>query len=59
MAKRLKRPRNKNQLGKLIADLATSNAEPEVEAQRSPESEAASLIGCKKGLKGGKAGQNP
>jgi len=55
MAKRPKHPRDMNQLGKMIVDLATGNVEPEVEPKRSPESEAAALLGRKGGLKGGKA----
>lgn len=55
MAKRPKRPRDINQLGKMIVDLATGNIEPEAKPERSPESEAAALLGRKGGLKGGKA----
>jgi len=55
MAKRPKRPRDMNQLGKMIVDLATGNVEPEVEPKRSAESEAAALLGRKGGLRGGKA----
>lgn len=48
-----KRPRDLNQLAKSIVDEATGNA-PKPEP-RSPESEAAAILGRKGGLKGGKA----
>jgi hypothetical protein len=49
-----KRPRDPNQLGKLIVDLATGEAEeaPESDDGRDP---AAVALGRKGGLKGGKA----
>lgn len=49
MAKRPKRPRDKNQLGKLIVDLATGNAEEGESCEATP------VRGRKGGLKGGKA----
>lgn len=48
-----KPPRDVNQLAKFIVDKATGNL-PEPEP-RSPESEAAALLGRKGGMKGGKA----
>lgn len=48
-----KRPRDPNQLGKLIVDLATGEAEePDLDAGKNP---AAVELGRKGGLKGGKA----
>jgi hypothetical protein len=48
-----KRPRDPNQLGKLIVDLATGEAkEPDPDAGKNP---AAVELGRKGGLKGGKA----
>jgi hypothetical protein len=48
-----KRPRDPNQLGKLIVDLATGKAEePDPDAGKNP---AAVELGRKGGLKGGKA----
>ena len=49
-----KRPRDPNQLGKLIVDLATGEADetPEEEPKKNP---AAVELGRKGGLKGGKA----
>jgi len=48
-----KRPRDPNQLGKLIVDLATGEAEePDPDAGKDP---AAVALGRKGGLKGGKA----
>jgi hypothetical protein len=48
-----KRPRDPNQLGKLIVDLATGDAqEPDPHAGKDP---AAVKLGRKGGLKGGKA----
>jgi hypothetical protein len=48
-----KRPRDPNQLGKLIVDLATGQAtEPDPDADKDP---AAVALGRKGGLKGGKA----
>lgn len=54
MPKRLsKRPRDVNQLAKLIVDLATGEAElPKTEDGKDP---AAVVLGRKGGLKGGKA----
>jgi hypothetical protein len=54
MAKKPKRPRDPNQLAKLIVDLATGSAEEETvkEKQKDP---AAVALGRKGGLKGGKA----
>lgn len=48
-----KRPRDINQLAKSIVDRATGQTPPE--EPRSPESEAAAILGRKGGLKGGKA----
>lgn len=50
--KRLKRPRDPIQLGKLIGDIATGQAEDRVEDKRNP---AAVELGRKGGQKGGKA----
>jgi hypothetical protein len=50
--KRLKRPRDPIQLGKLIVDIATGHVEDVVEDKRNP---AAVELGRKGGLKGGKA----
>jgi hypothetical protein len=50
--KRLKRPRDPIQLGKLIVDIATGQVEDAVEDKRSP---AAVELGRRGGLKGGKA----
>jgi hypothetical protein len=50
--KRLKRPRDPIQLGKLIVDIATGQIEDRVEDKRNP---AAVELGRKGGLKGGKA----
>jgi hypothetical protein len=48
-----KRPRDPNQLGKLIVDIATGEAEePEADDGKNP---AAVALGRKGGLKGGKA----
>lgn len=46
-----KRPRDANQLAKLIVDIATGDAEDEV----SPTKRAASVRGRSGGLKGGKS----
>ena len=46
-------PRDLNQLAKAIVDKPADDAPPEEE--RSPESQAAALLGRKGGLKGGKA----
>jgi hypothetical protein len=48
-----KRPRDVNQLAKSLVDEATGQAPPEPE--RSPESEAAAMLGRKGGAKGGRA----
>jgi hypothetical protein len=53
MPKRSSKPRDLNQLAKAIVDEATGNT-PKLEP-RSPESEAAALLGRKGGLKGGRA----
>jgi hypothetical protein len=50
--KRLKRPRDPIQLGKLIVDIATGQVEDRVEDDRDP---AAVELGRRGGLKGGKA----
>lgn len=50
--KRLKRPRDPIQLGKLIVDIATGQVEDRVEDNRDP---AAVELGRRGGLKGGKA----
>ncbi len=52
--KRLKRPRDPIQLGKLIVDIATGQIE---DAQQTDKDPAASELGRLGGLKGGKAGQ--
>jgi hypothetical protein len=54
MAKRPKRPRDVNQLGKLIVDIATGNAPPEPDPDEGKDP-AAVALGRKGGLKGGKA----
>lgn len=48
-----KRPRDVNQLAKLVTDLATGQAEPEKPAEG--KDPAAVALGRKGGLKGGKA----
>ena len=54
MATKSKRPRDTNQLAKLIVDVATGEAdEPKADAGKDP---AAVALGRKGGLKGGKAG---
>lgn len=54
-----KRPRDPNQLGKLIVDIATGQVRDEAPAPASPEEEgkdpAAVSLGRRGGLKGGKA----
>ena len=50
--KRLKRPRDPIQLGKLIVDIATGQVEDRVDDTRDP---AAVELGRRGGLKGGKA----
>jgi len=50
--KRLKRPRDPIQLGKLIVDIATGQVEDHVEDKRDP---AAVELGRRGGLKGGRA----
>ena len=52
MAKNSKRPRDTNQLAKLIVDIATGNAPPEPSPAKNP---AAVELGRLGGLKGGKA----
>jgi hypothetical protein len=53
MAKHPKRPRDVNQLAKLIADIATGEkADPDPDAGKDP---AAVSLGRRGGLKGGKA----
>jgi hypothetical protein len=52
MAKNPKRPRDPNQLGKLIADMATGENPPETQSKKNP---AAVSLGRRGGLKGGKA----
>lgn len=47
-----KRPRDPNQLAKLIVDMATGEAPPEPKPEKDP---AAVALGRKGGLKGGKA----
>lgn len=46
-----KRPRDPNQLGKVIVDIATGQAQPDVDSEPS----AASELGRLGGLKGGRA----
>ena len=50
--KRLKRPRDPIQLGKLIVDIATGQVEDKVEDGKNP---AAVELGRRGGIKGGKA----
>jgi hypothetical protein len=52
MTKRLKRPRDPIQLGKLVVDIATKQVEDKAEDQRDP---AAVALGRKGGRKGGKS----
>lgn len=52
MTKNPKRPRDPNQLGKSIIDIATGDAEPATPEKKDP---AAVERGLKGGLKGGKA----
>lgn len=47
-----KRPRDPNQLAKLVTDLATGNAPPDPEDTRNPHAVALGKLG---GAKGGKA----
>lgn len=47
-----KRPRDPNQLAKLIVDIATGEAPPDAQSEKDP---AAVALGRKGGLKGGKA----
>jgi len=56
MAKKPKRPRDFNQLAKLIVDLTTGNAPPPVPEK--PKNAAAVALGRLGGLKGGKARAN-
>jgi hypothetical protein len=53
--RRLKRPRDPIQLGKLIVDIATGQVEDRVEDRRDP---AAVALGRKGGIKGGHARAN-
>lgn len=55
MATNPKRPRDPNQLAKSIVDLATGETTPTPEPVKTPEQQAAALIGRKGGLKGGRA----
>ncbi|MBK7967507.1 MAG: histone H1 [Bacteroidetes bacterium] len=56
MAKKLKRPKDGNQLAKLIVELATGEAsEPDQDKGKDPNAVA---LGRKGGLKGGKARAN-
>ena len=54
MPKRSSRPRDSNQLAKLIVDMATGNAPPETKADDG-KNPAAVALGRLGGLKGGKA----
>lgn len=54
MPKRSSRPRDTNQLAKLITDMATGNAPPETKAEDG-KNPAAVALGRLGGLKGGKA----
>lgn len=53
--KRLKRPRDPIQLGKLIVDIATGQVEDKPEESSPGKNEAAVELGRRGGLKGGKA----
>lgn len=53
MLKRSKMPRDANQLGKMIVDIATGNAPPEPE--KPAKNPAAVALGKLGGVKGGKA----
>ena len=56
MPKRSSTPKGDvNQRAKAILDLITGESKPEPPPQRSPESQAAAILGRKGGLKGGKA----
>ena len=55
MSKAPKRPRDANQLAKLIVDLATGEAEDKPASTRDGKDPAAVALGRKGGLKGGKA----
>lgn len=57
MAKTPKRPRDTNQLAKLIVDMATGEAEPETKPQDG-KNPAAVALGRLGGLRGGKARAN-
>lgn len=50
-----KRPRDPNQLGKLVVDLATGEVAEEVEQAAAAKNPAAVELGRRGGLKGGKA----
>ena len=54
-AKRLKRPRDSVQLGKLIGDILTGQVEDRAPDAQSGKDQAAVALGRKGGLKGGKA----
>jgi hypothetical protein len=58
-SRKLKRPRDPNQLGKLIVDIATGQVRDEAPARPAPEEEgkdpAAVSLGRRGGLKGGPA----
>ncbi len=58
-SRKLKRPRDPNQLGKLIVDIATGQVHDEAPARPTPEEEgkdpAAVSLGRRGGLKGGRA----
>jgi hypothetical protein len=56
-AKRLKRPRDPVQLGKLVGDILTGQVEDEAPPSKADEGKdpAAMALGRKGGLKGGKA----
>ena len=55
MQKRSSMPRDPNQLAKLIVDMATSEAEPEVEPKGPEKNPAAVALGKLGGAKGGRA----
>jgi hypothetical protein len=52
MAKHPKRPRDVNQLAKMIVDMSTGNAPPDPDAQKNPAAVALGKLG---GAKGGPA----
>lgn len=55
MSKNPKRPRDPNQLAKMIVDMSTGDIPPEVKTEKSEKNAAAVELGRLGGLKGGRA----